>query len=296
MNSDDARVFLAVHRFRTLREAAAGLDADQPTTERRLPAADKTQAGKRVVKTSTEPVGTPLVEPTPPTPQPGGHAPGAFVRGAQRADERLEGEVRVTSPDSLAVDFVVPALRRLRAQHPAIRVVLGTSTDVTDPGRLDADLAIRTERPDNPDLVSRKLAQWDVGLFASRDYLAARGEPQRGQAFAGHDLVMYRPDVARDRDATLCGEPITGGRVVAEVSSSLMLATSVRAGIAIGELPVYIANGDDTLVRIWPERVRAQPCEVWLVLHRDPNPAAHVRATIDAIDMSFAAFRGVSVA
>ncbi|KFJ13027.1 transcriptional regulator, LysR family domain protein [Delftia acidovorans] len=46
-----------------------------------------------------------------------------------------------------------------------------------------------------------------------------------------------------------------------------MLATFVRAGLALGELPEYVARRDPTLVRIWPQCQRAKPYEAWLVLH-----------------------------
>ncbi|WP_322049824.1 LysR family transcriptional regulator [Paraburkholderia bannensis] len=291
MNWDDARVFLAVHRFGTLREAAARLEVDQATVGRRLAALEKALGAKLFLKTSTGFVATPIGEESIAAAEAMEQAASEFERRAQGADDRLEGEVRVTTTDSLAVDFVLPALRRLRVQHPAIRVVLSTSTEVLNLARRDADLAIRTVRPENPDLVCRKLAQWEVGLFASREYLAARGEPERGTAFDGHDLVMYQASITRNQDASICGEPTTKGRVVAEVSSSLMLATSVRAGIGIGELPVYMARTDETLMRVWPDKSRARPYEVWLVLHGDLNRAARVRAAIDAIDESFEPLR-----
>ncbi|ULX50929.1 hypothetical protein A9P79_02900 [Cupriavidus taiwanensis] len=52
------------------------------------------------------------------------------------------------------------------------------------------------------------------------------------------------------------------------VNSSLMLRATIQAGIAIGEVPVHLAERDG-LVRIWPRRERAQPYEVWLVTHQD---------------------------
>lgn len=45
----------------------------------------------------------------------------------------------------------------------------------------------------------------------------------------------------------------------------------------------------DGLVRIWPDRERSSPYEVWLVMHQDLRHTARVRAMIDMILESFQA-------
>ncbi|CAB3767751.1 LysR family transcriptional regulator [Burkholderia sp. MSh2] len=291
MNWDDARVFLAVHRAGTLREAAVVLDVDQATVGRRLTALEKALGAKLFLKTSSGYALTQIGEHSLRAAEAMERAACEFERGAHGSDDRLEGEVRVTTTDSLAMDFVVPAIRELRQTCPGVHVVLTTTVQVLNLTRRDADLAIRTVMPENPDLVRRKLAEWDVGLFASREYLDARGAPEIGAAFAGHDLVVYQPSVTSNQGHTLCGEPMEGGRVVAQVSSSLMLATAIRSGIGIGELPSYMAHDDDSLVRLWPDRTRAAPYQVWLVSHTDLNRTARVRAVTAAIAASFDRYR-----
>lgn len=291
MNWDDARVFLAVHRAGTLREAAVVLDVDQATVGRRLTALEKALGAKLFLKTSSGYVVTQIGEHSLRAAEEMERAACEFERRAHGSDDRLEGEVRVTTTDSLAMDFVVPAIRALRRKYPGIHVVLTTSVQVLNLTRRDADLAIRTVMPDNPDLVRRKLAEWEVGLFASREYLDARGAPAIGSAFDGHDLVLYQPSITSNQGLSLCGESMEQGRVVAQVSSSLMLATSIRSGIGIGELPVYMAQADESLVRIWPDRTRTAPYQVWLVSHTDLNRTARVRAVTDEIAASFDRYR-----
>ncbi|KJV24651.1 LysR family transcriptional regulator, partial [Aquitalea magnusonii] len=69
--------------------------------------------------------------------------------------------------------------------------------------------------------------------------------------------------------------------------SSLMLATFVRSGLALGELPTYLAARDPDLVRIWPQQQRAKPYEAWLVLHRDLAHTKRVRVVVDALVQAF---------
>ncbi len=89
------------------------------------------------------------------------------------------------------------------------------------------------------------------------------------------------------KDLTLVSEPLTRGRIVTTLSSSLLVRRSIAAGLGVGEIPVYMGERDG-LVRLWPERTRPQPYEVWLVTHADLRHTARVRAVIEQIVEAFA--------
>ncbi len=61
-----------------------------------------------------------------------------------------------------------------------------------------------------------------------------------------------------------------------------MLRAALKAGIGIGEIPVHMGERDG-LVRIWPDRFRETPYEVWMVTHQDLRHTARIRAMIDEI-------------
>lgn len=213
------------------------------------------------------------------------HAALQFQREMQGIDNRLSGVVRVTTSDTMAAHFVIEAMQRLHKQHPDIRIVLSTSTAITSLTRREADLAIRTVRPDSPDLISRHLTRRTLGLYASKAYLKKHGMPTPGNALAGHDIVIYQHSVAPRHAEKLCGEPVANARVAMEVNTGLVLHEAVKAGLGIGELATHIAATTPELVRIWPER--EQSYEVYLVMHSDLNRTARVRAAADAIIESF---------
>ncbi|WP_175688943.1 LysR family transcriptional regulator [Burkholderia anthina] len=288
MNWDDVRIFLAAHRAGTLRGAAEQLGIDQTTVGRRLGAFERTLGSRLFLRTTGGLVLTDSGRQVLDTAEGMERLAVSFERRSEGADARVAGEVRVTTTDALAIDFVVPAIERLQQRHPDVRVLLSTTTRVLDLARREADIAVRTTRPDAPDLIVRLLARWDVGLYATRRYLARFGEPRPGSRFAGHDIARYQPGVTQRQHDTLAGESAADGRIVAELDSSLMLATFVRTGLALGELPAYLAQRDPELVRIWPERQRAQPYETWLVLHQDLAHTARVRVVVDALVETFA--------
>jgi len=144
-------------------------------------------------------------------------------------------------------------------KHAGIDVVCVTSSEIANLTRREADLAIRTLRPESPDLIVRRLGHLETGIYASRGYLAERGEPLPGSAFEGHDLVMYQQPIVPTMWEALCGEPTSRGRVMFQTSSTMMLVEATLAGLG-----------------------------VWLVAHADLYKTARVQAVIEAVVDEFA--------
>ncbi|VEF10344.1 LysR family transcriptional regulator [Pseudomonas fluorescens] len=285
MNWDDARVFLAVCRASTLRGAARILNVDQATVGRRIAALEKSLGATLFLRTSDGYALTAVGEAALKSVEKMEHSALELERQIQGLDDRLTGSVRVSTTDSLAIDFLIPAIACLHEQHPDVQVHLDASTQILSLAKREADIAVRNTRPDNPDLIARRIARWPVGLFAAQAYVDDHGVPEPGTAFEGHDLVVYQPYLKKD--LTLVSEPLTRGRIVATLSSSLLVRRSIAAGLGVGEIPVYMGERDG-LVRIWPQRVRPEPYDVWLVTHADLRHTARVRAVIAQIVEAFA--------
>ncbi|MBN3857555.1 LysR family transcriptional regulator [Paraburkholderia sp. Ac-20340] len=286
MNWDDARIFLAIRREGTLRAAARALNLDQATVGRRLATLEHSLAATLFLRTSKGYALTQAGQIAVKHAENMERAAHDLTRQTQGLDKRLAGDVKVTTTDALALEFVIPAIERLNAKHPDVCVHLSTSTKLLNLAKREADIAVRTVRPRNPGLVARQLVSWEMGLFASQAYLDRYGEPEQGQAFAGHELVVYQPYIDAARVPALAGEPLHGGRIVARFDSNLSVRAAIKAGIGIGEIPASM-GASDGLIRIWPSCRRETPYEVWLVTHEDLRRTARIRATIDEIGERF---------
>lgn len=286
MNWDDARIFLALQREGTLRRAARVAGVDQATIGRRIGVLEHNLGATLFLRSSTgytlTTAGSAVLHAAERMEQ----FAHDLVRQAQGTDGRLEGEVKVATTDSLAMEFVIPAIADLHARHPDVRVRLSVATQMANLARREADIAIRNMKPDNPDLIARQLALWPVGLYASTGYLERHGAPTEHGGFKGHDLVYYQPYLEGGRPPTIVGEPAQAGRIVATANSSLMLRTLIASGVGIGELPVPMGERGG-LTRLWPGREREGGFAVWLVTHQDLRHTARMRAFIDTVVAQF---------
>jgi DNA-binding transcriptional LysR family regulator len=286
MDWDNARVFLAIYRRGTLRGAAAELQIDQATAGRRLAALELALEVRLFLRTPKRYMPTPAGELALLAAEQMEAGAFALQRQMQGADERPEGIVSLACTDTVATVFLMPALAVLRRRHPGVVVRLIASTQLSNLTRREADLAVRSVRPEAPDLIARHLGERALGLYASADYLAQRGTPEPGNGLAGHDIVVYERGIRGASHEQLCQEPTYAARAVLEVNSGMMLSQAVAAGLGIGELPTHLAALFPSLRRIWPDRT--DPYDMWLVMHGDLHRTARVRAVADAVVEAFA--------
>lgn len=290
MNWDDARFFLAVARCGTLRKAASQLNVDQATVGRRLSAFEDALGSKLFIRTPKSFALSPLGEEMLADVMRMENAVQAINRKAASGDDSLRGHVRIATTDTLAEAFVMPALQDLRERYPAITVTLLTALDITDIAYHSADLAIRGARPDDDELIIKRLATIEMGLYATRHYLARRGMPVRGEQLRGHDLLMFPRELVPRHWSNFCGETLHEPNVVLQCNSQLLLRSATRSGLGIGLLSVFLADKDPELVRLFPEN--KDWVDIWLVLHPDLQRAARVRAVVQALETSFSAHYG----
>lgn len=83
----------------------------------------------------------------------------------------LQGKVVVSAPPVWANEVLIPALTDCRQQFPDIVVSLSGDVGMSNLHQREADIAIRTRRPTQEDLVIRTLGSSTYRFYAHKDYL-----------------------------------------------------------------------------------------------------------------------------
>lgn len=217
-------------------------------------------------------------------------AAATLERKTSGMDKVASGKVRIAATESLARCFLAPALAELRESAPAVTVALSTAPTLVDIRRGEADMAIRSARPTDNNAIVRRLATFQLGLYAAESYLSRRGWPSPGNAFAGHDLVMFPREAVPQYWRQLCGEPITNGNVVLETASQWTYIEALRQGVGIGMMAQEIMEKCcPELQNVMP--TRREPADIWLVVNPDVWPAEKIQVVVAAIGESFGVLR-----
>ena len=281
MNWDDARMFLAVARTGQLLAASRRLGVNHATLSRRVSALEEALKTRLLIRRTN---GCDLT------------AEGeAFLRAAERMetemlavqasigriDTAVAGTVRVGAPDGFGVSFLAPRLGRLTARHPELKIQLVPVPRSFSLSQREADIAITLERPEQGRLVSSKLTDYTLGLYASRDYLAENGTPETVEELKAHRRVGYVEDLIFTASLNFTGEIMRSWDASFEISSATGQTEAVRSGAGVGILHDYIARQYPELVSLLPDNSIRRA--YWTTWHESARDLARVRTVAEFV-------------
>jgi DNA-binding transcriptional LysR family regulator len=279
---DDLRFFLAIARGGSLSAAAKELRVAQSTVGRRL-ASLEASLGVRLLNRT-----------------PDGYVPtlaGQDVRSqAERLeaealdlersvggrDTRLAGLVRVTCSETVASHILAPCFAALHQEHPDIMVEL-----IPDPRRLslamrEAEISVQLIRPDQHDLVLRRIGNLAFGLYASPGYLQQRDEPDFEGGCPGHHLITQLDDLQDSMQTGWLADLAPRARVALQTSSHEAAVRACIHGGGLACLARFRADREEGLSRLTiPSPVPSAP--IWLVVHKDSRGTARIKAVLTHI-------------
>ena len=177
---------------------------------------------------------------------------GSLARGLDR--------IRVTTNEPLANTILAPAIRTYREAFPDVRIELVVSPRQLDLARGEADVALRAApRPDDPELVVRRLGEAAWAVYCSRDYARIHGAPADMTELRDH-VVLVIGDPSGSRLADLAP-----ARAVERRETVNDLCIAARAGLGVISLPCVLGDTLPDLQRCFVQPEPQTP--VWLIYH-----------------------------
>ncbi len=279
MNWDDVRIFLAVARTGQILAASKRLGLNHATLSRRLTSLEEALKTRLFIRRTN---GCELT------------AEGdIFLASAERmetemlaaqanlghTDTAIAGTVRVGAPDGFGVSFLAPRMGRLIERHPALKLQLVPVPRSFSLSQREADIAITLERPEQGRLVSSKLTDYTLGLYASAEYLTQHKKPGDIDDLKAHPRIGYVEDLIFTASLNFSGEVMRSWDAGFEISTAIGQTEAVRSGAGIGILHDYIARQHEELVRILPQvSIRRA---YWTTYHESARDLVRVRSVID---------------
>ena len=209
----------------------------------------------------------------------------SLVAAGQSQD--VSGTVTVTASDMMATYYLPRILADLRAQAPGLTVHVLASNELQDLTRREADIAIRHVRPEQPDLIAKKLGIRRARMYAARTYLDRRGRPETIEDLPVHDFVVttfQSTDMEQMAQVmTSHGIPLKAEQIVGASDLGTSTLNMIRSGLGLSVLPDEVGSRLPELEVVLPDGPFFE-YPTWLTTHRELQTSRRLRVVFDALD------------
>lgn len=277
-----ARAFLVTAEEGSFTAAARALGTTQPTIGRQVAALEE-ELGVTLIERvprgiQLTPTGLELVE----------HIR-TMVEAATRVSLiaagqslSLEGTICITASEALAAYILPPIIHTIRAKYPNIEIEIVASNQPSDLRRREADIAVRSFRPGDPELIAKKVREDPAHLYASPSYLERLGNPTKPEELSGAEFIGFDRTDTWMEGLNELGLDLTARNFPIITESHLVQWELVKAGAGIGVMIEEIGGSEPRVQRVLPE-LAPFVVPMWLTSHREVRMSRRVRVVFDLL-------------
>ena len=293
MDWDDLRVFAAVARKPRLDDASILLKQDPTTISRKIRRLESQLNQTLFLRTrrghSLTPDGEALLTKV--------SEIETLVLNAQeqaRGDYDVAGQIRIGATEGLAAAVIAPAVSKFAKAHPGVDIDLIAMSGFANVSRREVDMSIMLTRPRTGRLKVRKLADYDLHLYASKNYLENNAEIRDRSSLKDHTLIGYVDDLIYSPKLRYFDEVLPGLNHRLSSPSILSQLELTRAGAGLCILPKFLASAHQELDRVLSDDIVVHR-SFWLGTHQETHTFERIQLFVKHLIATLAAQKTIFV-
>ncbi len=194
----------------------------------------------------------------------------------------LDGIVVISASQITATYTLPPIIARIRELHPGIEVEIVATNEASDLARREADIAIRSFRPTQPDLFARKVKDGSARLYASPRYLEKVGNPTTAEELSRAQFLGFNRGDALIKGLGALGLSLTAENFPVITGSQLVQWELAKRGVGVCIMVEEIGDAEP-LVRRALADFPPFPVATWLTTHRELSTSRRMRVVFDLL-------------
>jgi DNA-binding transcriptional LysR family regulator len=277
-----ARAFLVTAEEGSFSAAGRALGMAQPTIGRQVAALEEEldlilfeRVGRGLTLTAT---GRDLVEDA----RAMGEAAVRLSLTAAGQSLSVDGIVIISASQIAAMYTLPPIIAAMRETHPGIEIEIVATNDASDLARREADIAIRSFRPTQPDLFVRKVKDGCARLYASPEYLAKIGNPTTAEGLSKGQFLGFDRGGALIEGLNALGLSLTAENFPVITGNQLVQWELTKRGVGISIMTEEVGDNEPLVRRALPD-FPPFPLAVWLTTHRELSTSRRMRVVFDLL-------------
>jgi len=263
LNWDDLKFFLAVCREGSVRSAANKLSVNHSTVSRRINSFELALGQRLFERTSQGYIKTKLAEEIYNEASYLEERLNSVERKVIGRDNALSGDIRITLPELLGTELLMPGFAEFSQLYPQIEIDIVDSIKELNLANREADVAFRIVKTPPEYLVGRKVAEIHRACYLSKKLAGKLNEPDwlEQQNWIGWTDKERRPIgvIAKEYPKLASKHKI--------VTAQLQLV-ACKEGMGVAILPCFKGDIDNDLIRI-PPYISEAKYDLWILSHPD---------------------------
>ncbi|MCC5994856.1 MAG: LysR family transcriptional regulator [Oceanicaulis sp.] len=277
-----ARAFLVTAEEGSLSAAAKALGLTQPTLGRQVAALEAElgvelfeRSGRSLKLTAS---GLELVEHV----RAMGAAAGRVSLSAAGQAQSIEGVTRISASEVAAAYVLAPVIGRLRQAAPGMTIEVLATNAASDLLRREADIALRGFRPQQPDLIARRLRDTRIRLYATPRYLNSLPRENSAPALSRAEYIGFDDSERMIELLNARGLKLGYRNFPVLTLSQLVQWEWVKQGVGIGLMLEEVGDNESLVRRVLPDEDPIQ-YPAWLVAHRGLRTSRRVQLVFESL-------------
>ena len=165
------------------------------------------------------------------------------------------GQLLVTTTVGIGSTWLSSRIHEFLLLYPDIQIEIKLNDAELDLAMREADVAIRLHRPNQSEMIQRKLFTVHNHFYMSLDYLAEKGEPSSLEDLDNHRIITFgepAPNYLLDVNwLEIAGRSSDNKRIPhLQINSQTSIKRACLLGIGIACLPDYIVGRDPGLIQL----------------------------------------------
>ncbi len=194
----------------------------------------------------------------------------------------LDGTVCISASQILATHMLPPIIAGMRALHPGIEIEIVATNETSDLSRREADIAVRSFRPKQPDLVARKVKDSLARLYAAPAYLERIGNPTTPDELSRGEFLGFDREVGLMNGLNAMGLSLTPSSFPVLTENQLVQWELAKQGVGICIMMEEVGDAEPRVQRALPS-LPPFPVPMWLTTHRELNTSRRMRVVFDLL-------------
>jgi DNA-binding transcriptional LysR family regulator len=165
------------------------------------------------------------------------------------------GQLIITTTVGIGSTWLSGRIHEFLRLYPDITIEIRLNDSELDLAMREADVAIRLHRPNQSEMIQRKLFTVHNHFYVSLDYLAEHGEPRTIEELDQHRIITFGEPVPQhlgdinyiERLGRTDSSP---RRSAMKVNAIMGMMQACRAGIGIAMLPDYVTESETQVKRV----------------------------------------------